>query len=120
MKKRKCANSNCDEYFEIKNAIKRFCCLSCKNNAAYEYEKKIYSWEIKQFKGRRKNIKILEYVMLSGRTIISLRQLKILGFDFDAAYISLIDEDKNQIFRYGNIGVKSISKKLFKLSHIKN
>ena len=120
MQKRKCANSKCDEYFEIKNPKKSFCCLSCKNKAAYEYEQKIYSWEIKQFKGRRKNIKILEYVMLSGRTIISFRQLKILGFDFDAAYISLIDEDKNQIFRYGNIGVKSISKKLFKLSHIKN
>lgn len=120
MEKRKCAYSKCDVYFEIKNPKKRFCHIICKNKAAYEYQQKTYPYEIKQFKGRRKNIKILEYVMLLGRTIISLRQLKILGFDFDAAYISLIDEDKNQIFRYGNIGVKLISKKLFKLSHIKN
>jgi len=67
MQKRKCAYSKCGEYFEIKNPKKRFCCLSCKNKAAYLYKLQNYPWEIAQYKFRRKNIQILEYLYEKNR-----------------------------------------------------
>ena len=40
-KTKKCANSNCDESFDIKNDTKKYCCLPCKNQANYKYRKDI-------------------------------------------------------------------------------
>jgi hypothetical protein len=111
METKKCAFTKCEKTFEIKNPKKRFCGLSCKNKAAYDYQLKTYPWEIKQFKARRKNIQILEYVIASGKTTITLSELKILGFDFRAAHIPYIDKEQLKTFRYGNIGMKIISEK---------
>jgi hypothetical protein len=61
LKTKKCANSNCDESFDIKNDTKKYCCLPCKNQANYKYHKEVYSWEVKMLKARNKNIQILEY-----------------------------------------------------------
>ena len=39
LKTKKCANSNCNESFDTKINMKRFCCLPCKNQAFYNYRK---------------------------------------------------------------------------------
>ena len=107
----KCAFNQCDNCFDVKNPKKRFCSLSCKNKAAYQYRLNNYQWETDQFKSRRRNIQILEYAIRLGNTVITFSELKILGFDFGAAHIPYIDKENFKTFRYGNIGMKIISEK---------
>jgi hypothetical protein len=118
MNTKKCAFIKCEKTFEIKNPKKRFCNLSCKNKAAYYYLQQTYPWEIKQFKARRKNIQILEYVIKDGKTTLSLSELKILGFDYEAAYIPFIDKENFKIFIFGNIAMKILSEKYCKIYYL--
>lgn len=115
MKTKPCSNPECIKSFDLKNPKKRFCSLLCKNKTAYLYNQKIYVWEIKQFKARRKNIQILEYLMIQKKTIVPLSELKTLGFDTQASYIHFTDENDIQIYRYGNVGLKTVSKTEYEL-----
>lgn len=118
MKSKTCSYSECGKLFPDKNPKKRFCSLSCKNKAAYQYDQENYVWENRQFKARRKNIQIVEYLMFQKKTKVLFSELKILGFDSGASHIPFSDNDGFQIFRYGNIGIKILSKtecELFKI-----
>jgi hypothetical protein len=109
MKTKKCAFTQCEKTFEIKNPKKRFCCLSCKNKAAYEYLLKTYTWEIKQLKARRKNIQILEYLYNQQKLRVTLNELNLLGFEIECAIIAFKNEQKQSVFRFGNILLTIIS-----------
>jgi len=83
------------------------------------YNQKHYAWEAKMKKSRWKNIQILEYLLMQGHSKISLEQLKIMGFDFTAAHIPHKDENNFQVFQYGNIGMRIVSKTDCELFNIK-
>ena len=119
-KTKKCAYSNCDESFDIKNDTKKYCCISCKNKANYKYRKEEYSWEVKMLKSRNKNIQILEYLWKNKIFTIGEEELKKFGFDFMAGYMYKINEKGTKMFRYGNIGIKLISATEVKLFDFKN
>ena len=118
MKKKKCAHLNCEKYFEDKNQRKRFCCLSCKNKAAYLYKLQNYTWEISQFKSRRINIQILEYLYQKNRLLITLDDLKLLGFIVESAIIPNLNSLNQVVYRFGNILLTKISLTKFKMSKI--
>ena len=119
-KTKKCANSNCDESFDIKNDTKKYCCLPCKNQANYKYHKEVYSWEVKMLKARNKNIQILEYCWKNKMFTLQEEDLKKFKFDFMAGYMFTIIEKGTIIFRYGNIGLKLLSNNEAKLIDFKN
>ena len=109
MKTKICANPSCNSSFEYKNPKKRFCCLYCKNQAAYLYKLENYAWEVTMQKARLKNIQVLEYLLNKKTFKISDEELKKMGFDFCAAHIPHKDEQKRFVYRYGNIGLRLIS-----------
>lgn len=111
METKKCAFTQCGKTFEIKNPKKRFCCLSCKNKAAYDYQLKTYPWEIKQFKARRKNIQILEYLCKTDKQKVTRTELKLLGFDEDSAIIPTKNNQNQTVYRYGNTTLTLITLK---------
>jgi hypothetical protein len=115
-----CANSNCDESFDIKNYKKKFCCLPCKNQANYKYHQEVYSWEVKMLKARNKNIQILEYYWKNKMFIIQEEDLMKFGFDFMAGYMYISDDEGTSIFRFGNIGLKLLSNNQAELFEYKN
>ena len=119
-KTRKCAYSNCDESFDIKNDTKKYCCLPCKNQANYKYHKEVYSWEVKMLKARNKNIQILEYCWENKMFTLQEEDLKKFIFDFMAGYMFTIIGKGTIIFRYGNIGLKLLSNNEAKLVEFKN
>jgi hypothetical protein len=102
MKTKNCAFTQCEKTFEEKNPKKRFCCLSCKNKAAYNYYQKTYPWEIKQYKARRKNIQILEYLCKTDKQKVTRSELRLLGFDEDSAIIPTYNSQNQPVYRYGN------------------
>lgn len=104
--------------FQVKNPKKRFCSLSCKNKAAYLFNLKTYDWEIKQFKARRKNIQILEYLYNQGKIRVTLDDLKLIGFEENCAIIPSKNEQKKIVFRFGNILLTIISEKEGELTKI--
>ena len=118
METKKCAFTKCEKTFEVKNPKKRFCCLRCKNKAAYEYQLKTYPWEIKQFKARRKNIQILEYLYNQRKLKVTLDNLKLLGFTVECAIIASKNEQKQSVFRFGNTLLTIISDKECEISKI--
>ena len=103
MKTKKCSHLNCEKYFEDKNPKKRFCCLSCKNKAAYFYKLQNYYWEIAQFQSRRINIQILEYLYQKNILLITFEDLKLLGFIVESAIIPSRNSLNQNVFRFGNI-----------------
>lgn len=109
LKTKKCAYSNCDESFDIKNDSKKYCCISCKNKANYKYRKEEYSWEVKMLKGRNKNIQILEYLWKKKIFTIQEEELKKFGFNFSAGFMYSTEVKGIKIFRYGNIGLQLLS-----------
>ena len=111
MKTITCAHIECDKTFLYKNPKKRFCCLSCKNKAAYQYSLKTYDWEIKQFKARRKNIQILEYLCKTDKQKVTRADLILLGFDEDSAIIPTKNNQNQTMFRYGNTTLTLITLK---------
>jgi hypothetical protein len=119
-KTKKCANSNCDESFDIKNYKKKFCCLPCKNQANYKYHQEVYSWEVKMLKSRNNNIQILEYLWNKKIFTIQEEELKKFGFDFMAGFMHSFTVKGTKIFRYGNIGLKLLSATEAKLIDFKN
>ena len=109
MKTKICANPECNSSFVYKNPKKRFCNLYCKNQAAYLYKLEHYIWEVAKQKARQKNIQILEYLMKNNFTKATSGELKKLGFDFNAAYMSDQDLQKRTVYRYGNIQMVLLS-----------
>jgi len=114
-----CANPKCNKSFETKNPKKMFDSLYCKNQAAYLYFQKKYKWEVILQKARRKNIRILEYLIRQGHTIINQEELKKLGFDRSAAFIPNEDEKGRHVYRFGNIGLIMRSTKEVEIFHLK-
>lgn len=103
MKTKTCSNTECEKNFDFKNPKKKFCSLICKNQAAYQYNQKNYEWENKQFKARRKNIQILEYLMNQNILKLTINDLKKIGFDLDAALLPFKNELKQPVYRFGNL-----------------
>ena len=118
MEKRKCAFKNCVESFTIKNPKKMFCNNSCKNKAAYLYELETYPWEVKQFKIRRKNIQILEYLYNQKKTLMTISDLNLLGFDATCGIIPTKNELGQWDYRYGNIKLTILSGNECKITKI--
>ena len=118
-KTKKCANSNCDESFDIKNYKKKFCCLTCKNQANYKYHQEVYSWEVKMLKSRNNNIQILEYLWKKKIFKLQEEDLKKFGFDFNAGFIHSFTMKGTKIFRFGNIGLRPLSGTEVKLFDLK-
>jgi len=116
MEKRKCAFKKCEKYFALKNPKKRFCGLSCKNKAAYLYELENYPWEVQQFKIRRKNIQILEYLYNQKKTLMTISDLKLLGFDETCGIIPTKNELGQWDYRYGNIKLTILSRNECKIT----
>jgi len=120
MKTKQCENPGCDRPpFEYKNPRKKFHDIHCKNQAAYIYKQQNYSWEVEMQKARWKNIEILEFLLKDGHSRISLEQLKIMRFNFNAAHIPHTDEQNRSVFKYGNIAMCIISKNECELFYTK-
>ena len=115
-----CANDVCGKPFDGKNPKKRFCCLHCKNQAAYNYRVFNYAWEVKMQKARNKNIQILEYLWNRKIVRIIKEELRKMGFDFMAGYIYRINEKGTIMFRYGNLGLVLLSDTEVKLIEYKH
>ena len=113
-----CANSVCDNSFAVKNPKKKYCCMHCKNQAAYNYKQKVYEWEIEMDKARKKNIQILEYLYNKENFKVNTAELKKLGFNVEASYLPFIHGKEKNIFKYGNIYVRILSNKEFELFKI--
>ena len=105
-----CASPNCQEPFEYKSSKKKFCNNYCKNQAAYQHIILVYPWDVAMFKARRKNIQIVEYLFEKGYCRILYHELIQMGFDPSAAYSPVQGEDGASYMRYGNIGLRIISK----------
>ena len=111
MKTKKCANPICDRPpFECKNPKQKYHDIICKNQAAYYYKHKHYAWEVKMQKARWKNIQILEYLIKQGYFRVLQEQLKIMGFDPTAAHVPQMDDQNLPVLRFGNIGMRILSK----------
>ena len=119
MKTKICANPSCNSSFEYKNPKKRFCCLYCKNQAAYLYKLENYAWEVTMQKARLKNIQILEYLLKNNFSKANSTELKKSGFDFNVAFMADKDEQKRSVFRYGNIQMLLLSPTEVELFYIK-
>lgn len=120
MKTKTCKNPVCNLPFEYKNSKQEFCCLHCKNQAAYIYQREVYEWEVKMQKARRKNIQILENLLERRITKVNHEELTKMGFNEESAHVPHKDEDDNLVFRYGNIGLRIISTSECELYNMKN
>jgi hypothetical protein len=118
MEKRKCAFKKCEKYFALKNPKKRFCGLSCKNKAAYQFELETYPWEVKLNKARRKNIQILEYLYKQNKVLVRYRELQLLGFDRSCTIIPPINELGQAVYRYGNNTLTELFDNEYKIDKI--
>lgn len=114
-----CLNPACKVSFETKNPKKRFCTLRCKNQAAYRYRLTVYEWETRMLKMRRKNIKILEHLILHKIFRIGQKELTALGFDFHCAFIPDSSTAGFRVYRFGKIYMEQIMKTEFTLETIK-
>lgn len=114
----KCAFNQCDNCFDVKNPKKRFCSLSCKNKAAYQYRLNNYQWETDQFKSRRRNIQILEYLYLQNKLFIKFDDLELLGFNTESAIIPSFNSLNQIVYKYGNILLTELTNKCYKLTKI--
>lgn len=118
MKTHVCLNIECKKTYSTKNPKKKFCTLNCKNRSAYVTRQKDYSWEESSAKARRYNVKILEQLMKKKITHVTIDQLTILGFNFEAPVKPFVDHKNEKVFRYGNIGLKQINKNEFTLLNL--
>lgn len=100
-----CANKMCNRKFDLKNPKKKYCCLHCKNQAAYNYKLENYAWEVELSKARLKNIQILEYLFNNDNTKIDVKLLKTMGFVAEATYLPYKSKSNEQLFRYGNLAL---------------
>lgn len=110
-----CANPQCSEFFETTNAKKKFCCLYCKNQAAYWYKQKFYKWEVEIQKGRLNNIRILEELNQRRFPKVISTELMKLGFDFKIALLPDKDELNRYAYRFGNLYLVQLSKSEFEI-----
>lgn len=115
MKSKTCANTECAKVYQTKNPKKKFCSLICKNRAAYLFRQTHHAWEEKHIKTRRKNVQILEKLWSKKKTQISTHDLNILDFDFEAPMAVTTTDDKQKVFRYGNMGLKLIKQNEYEL-----
>lgn len=119
MKTKECENPRCDRPpFELKNPKQKFHDLVCKNQAAYIYKQKHYSWEVKMQKSRWKNIQMLENLLKNGHKVITMGQLEIMGFDLEAAHVPYKDDKNFTTYRFGNIEMRLISKTECELKYL--
>ncbi len=113
-----CPNPACKTPFKTKNSKKRFCCLHCKNQAAYWYRQNVYAWEILMCNMRIKNIKILEHLVSQKIFKINRAELKVLGFDIECGYTPYSDLNEQVVYRFGNIYMVHVTKTEFNLELI--
>jgi hypothetical protein len=118
MKNKNCENSQCKKLFETKNPKKRFCCLHCKNQAAYNHTQNNYSWEMNLLNARKRNIKILEYLIRKNTTTVSNEELKRMGFNSEASFLPTTNKLNQNEFRYGNCLIVLVKQNEFQLKII--
>jgi hypothetical protein len=110
-----CANSVCNNSFKVKNPKKKYCCMHCKNQAAYNYKLQEYEWEIEMDKNRKKNIQILEYLYNKENFRVNTDELIKLGFHAGASYLPFMQGKDLTVFRFGNIYVRKLTNNEFQL-----
>ena len=98
-----CANPYCLKDFETTNSKQKFCCLYCKNQAAYWHKQKYYKWEVEIQKGRLNNIRILEELIQRKHNNVNSKELLKMGFDFKIALVPDKDEKQRFVYRFGNL-----------------
>jgi hypothetical protein len=98
-----CANPYCLKDFETINSKQKFCCLYCKNQAAYWHKQKFYKWEVEIQKGRLNNIRILEELIQRKHNNVNSNELLKMGFDFKIALVPDRDEMQRFVYRFGNL-----------------
>jgi hypothetical protein len=98
-----CANPYCLKDFETTNSKQKFCCLYCKNQAAYWHKQKFYKWEVEIQKGRLNNIRILEELIQRKHNNVNSNELLKMGFDFKIALVPDRDEMQRFVYRFGNL-----------------
>lgn len=98
-----CANPYCLKDFETTNSKQKFCCLYCKNQAAYWHKQKFYKWEVEIQKGRLNNIRILEELIQRKHNNVNSNELLKMGFDFKIAIVPDKDEKQRSVYRFGNL-----------------
>jgi hypothetical protein len=105
-----CANPYCLKDFETTNSKQKFCCLYCKNQAAYWHKQKFYKWEVEIQKGRLNNIRILEELIQRKHNNVNSNELLKMGFDFKIALLPDKDDLNRYVYRFGNLYLVQISK----------
>ena len=113
-----CINPECPESL-IGNPKKKACCLVCKNRAAYLNKQSKYKWLLLVQKAIWKNFHILEKLLKREIFNINLKELKLLGFDPEAAYIGAKDEQDRTVFKYGDVGLVIINKNECEIINLK-
>lgn len=110
-----CSNPECGSPLPLHgNSTKKACDNKCKNRAAYIHDRIYYKWEDYIAKARKRNIHILEYLMINNELIVTSGGLTTMGFNFAVANIPEIHDGKN-VFRFGNIGVRLLSSTRYEL-----
>lgn len=121
-KPRFCQNPDCTRKtpYTPKSDSSKCCCVRCKNRKNYIETTLEYSWELLRFKERKRNIKILEYLLSVGNWRVTYDILLQMGFTFETTYIPFTGEDGSQNMRFGNCFLKCINVDLYEITYINN
>jgi len=97
-----------------------YCCVRCKNRANYIFTNLEYEFEVLRHKERKRNIKILEYLLSVGQWRVSYELLLQMGFTFEVTYIPFVDGNHNKNMRFGNCYLKMVDQDNFEITYINN
>lgn len=121
-KPRFCESPDCKRKtpFSPINDGAKYCCNQCKNRANYIANTMEYEWELLRHKERKRNIKILEYLLSVGNSRVSYELLAQMGFIFEVTYIPFVSEDQSENLRFGNCFLKCVSEDQYEIIYINN
>lgn len=121
-KPRFCESPDCKRKtpFSPINDGAKYCCNQCKNRANYIANTMEYEWELLRHKERKRNIKILEYLLTTGQWRVTHDLLIQMGFIFEVTYIPFVDKDSNSNMRFGNCYLKVLDQDMYEIIYINN
>lgn len=114
----KCKNKRCPKFFNTKSKKKEYCNNCCKNEASYDRVLEKYPWEIYMAKARRKVVKIIEKLYITGRLNVTASELSIVGVSLLFAYFPDVNSNNQSVFRFENYHLTVIDKNQYVISKI--
>jgi len=114
---RMCESPECSKWFTPKNDGGKCCCIKCKNRKNYLFASLEYFWEFVCTSQRKKNYKVLEYLLSINRIKVTRELLELMGFDFCVCFAPLLSQEGDHYYRFGNSLLKQISEDEFEIKY---